>query len=696
MPEDTPQIEVPLRPEVTRRLRLLDVALSLADEQQMAGVVVHLRPAFEEMRGVAVAGLIIDDEEREVVQQHAFEFDLPTSEIRFSEFRISEADSTPTGQPAETYISPPLTPDKMPAVLRGVPASTVRRLVSVPLALPGRFSGRVFAGFRQADPVPFEDVRYLEQLAHIVAPVVWNCFTRERFDRGDRRRDVLITLGGALNASLELEAIIAAAREAVSALASEAGCSIDLLEPDRKHYRAYWAGGSLHPEINGSSGARLLSVAETSLAWVVEHGRTCQSDDLTQRTRFAGDVGLRDAGIRRYVLVPMIVRGRVIGALFMGSTDPHPPLRMDVWLYENIALQVGLAIESARQVRQLQELSEKLAQQNVYLREEISSEHGFNEMIGHSPPIQAVRQAIGRVARTDTTVLIAGQTGVGKELVARAIHAASPRSELPMVKVNCAAIPETMVESELFGHERGAFTSAVEQRIGRFELARDSTLFLDEIGELSLAVQVKLLRVLQDGEFERVGGGKTLKSNARIVAATNRDLLTSIESGSFRRDLYYRLNVFPIHVPTLEERREDIPLLVEAFVAHFSRRMGKYFEGIDPAALGCLVRRAWPGNIRELRHVVERAMILCDTRALHVDCALPSHSVSAPARNTTLGPSARTLDQVQAEHIRQVLSSTDYVIEGPGGAAAVLGIHPSTLRSRMKRLGVDRPTRQPR
>jgi formate hydrogenlyase transcriptional activator len=351
---------------------------------------------------------------------------------------------------------------------------------------------------------------------------------------------------------------------------------------------------------------------------------------------------------------------------------------------------LALAIDNARQLEQVQRLSERLGQQNVYLREEIQSEHDYGEMIGQSAAMVRVRESIARVAPTDSTVLVCGETGVGKELVARAIHAASPRAEQPMVKVNCAAIPEGMVESELFGHERGAFTSAVERRVGRFELARDGTLFLDEIAELSLPVQAKLLRVLQDGQFERVGGTRTLTSNARIITATNRNLLNCVESGSFRSDLYYRLNVFPIEVPPLRDRREDIPLLIEAFVKQFSRRMGKRVEAIAPHTLTCLCQRNWPGNIRELRHEIERAMILQDDPVLRVDCRAPAQVEVAHLPTGSQQPAFQTLEEAEAEHIRNALAETAGVIEGPRGAAQLLDMKPSTLRFRMKRLGIAR------
>jgi transcriptional regulator with GAF, ATPase, and Fis domain len=282
-------------------------------------------------------------------------------------------------------------------------------------------------------------------------------------------------------------------------------------------------------------------------------------------------------------------------------------------------------------------------------------------------------------------VLVTGETGVGKELVARFIHETSPRSKQPLIKVNCPSIPESMFESELFGHERGAFTSAVQKRIGRFELAADGTLFLDEIGELSLAVQAKLLRVLQDGEFERVGGSKTLTSNARIITATNRDLSKAVDEGSFRADLYFRLNVFPIHVPPLRDRRPDIPQLAQAFAEEFGKKSGKRIERVDEDDLAKLQQRPWPGNIRELRHLVERAVILCDGPVLQLVLNDTESERASDGASAT-----SSLDVVQADEIRRVLDGCNWVVEGASGAAAALGMKPSTLRFRMKRLGISR------
>ena len=327
-------------------------------------------------------------------------------------------------------------------------------------------------------------------------------------------------------------------------------------------------------------------------------------------------------------------------------------------------------------------LRDQLIEENVYLQGEVKQRQGSSELIGQSSAIQRVMQQVDQVAPTAATVLLLGETGTGKELIATAIHERSPRRARAMVRVNCAAIPAALVESELFGREKGAYTGAVTRQIGRFELADQSTIFLDEIGELSGELQVKLLRVLEEKQVERLGNPRPIKVDARVVAATNRDLEQAIADGRFREDLYYRLNVFPIKVPPLRERQDDIPMLVWAFVEEFSRALGKRIESISKEQLAALQRHQWPGNVRELRNVIERAVIVSTGPRLVVE--LPSATVSSRRRS-------RRMDDVEREHIRAVLEGTGWRIRGAGGAAEQLGLKPSTLEGRMAKHGLRRP-----
>lgn len=340
----------------------------------------------------------------------------------------------------------------------------------------------------------------------------------------------------------------------------------------------------------------------------------------------------------------------------------------------------------------------RLTAQNAYLQEELKSVHNFEEIIGRSPALLEAIEKVNRVAATDASVLITGETGTGKELFARAIHSASSRSGKPLIKLNCAALPASLVESELFGHEKGAFSGAIQRRIGRFELAQGGTIFLDEIGEVPLDVQVKLLRVLQEREFERVGSAEPIKINVRIIAATNRDLKQAIRDGKFREDLFYRLNVFPLVLPPLRERTGDVELLTQFLVARFGARIGRPIESIHPETMAALTAYPWPGNVRELENILERAIILSNGPVLEIDPELLRISTrdGSAALITDAPPtaalSAESLETVERNHILAVLQRTNWVIDGPSGAGKVLNLHPNTLRSRMKKLGIRRNT----
>jgi PAS domain S-box-containing protein len=332
----------------------------------------------------------------------------------------------------------------------------------------------------------------------------------------------------------------------------------------------------------------------------------------------------------------------------------------------------------------------RLQQQNLYLQEEIKAAHNFDEIVGRSTGVVSLLQRVSKVAGTDSTVLITGETGTGKELIARAVHSASPRKAKLLIKLNCAALPTGLVESELFGHEKGAFTGATSRKPGRFELADGGTLFLDEVGELPLDAQAKLLRVLQEKEFERVGGTSHVKVDVRVIAATNRDLAKMAKDGKFREDLFYRLNVFPVRLPPLRERKDDIPLLVRFFVNKFAVRLGKQIERVGSDTLELLTAYPWPGNIRELENVLERSVILAEGPELEIDPEVLAVSGETPALSD--GDSEKkSLVSVEKDHILSVLLQTNWVIEGSSGAAKMLGLHPNTLRSRLKKLGITRP-----
>ncbi len=401
-------------------------------------------------------------------------------------------------------------------------------------------------------------------------------------------------------------------------------------------------------------------------------------DDRDQVARETGRVFAEGTGRAEYRL--LLKDGRTVPHIGNGAR-----CRLDGKDHlVGLAVDVSALRETERQleerIAEVNELRRRLELENLYLREEVKLVHRHGDIVGDSPAIRTVLAQVEKVAATEASVLLLGETGTGKELIAQRIHDLSPRRARPLIKVNCAALPPTLMESELFGREKGAYTGAVSREAGRFELADGSTLFLDEVGELSLDLQTKLLRVLQEGEFERVGSSRTRKVDVRIVAATNRDLAEAVRVGGFRKDLFYRLNVFPIQVPALRERREDIPLLVWAFVEELGRSTGRTIDRISQRAMERLQQYAWPGNVRELRNVVERSMILSPGGTLQI--ALPDAGES-------FSDEELALDDVQRRHIRRVLEMTSGRISGPGGAAELLGLKPTTLRSRMERLGVD-------
>ncbi len=406
-------------------------------------------------------------------------------------------------------------------------------------------------------------------------------------------------------------------------------------------------------------------------------------NDLGSERRVRSLPWIAQLGLRAYAGYPLLFHDELEGVLGIFRVRPFDPGEFQV--LGIFAAQAAIAIKNAALLEDAGRHQARLSEEKAYLEQEIQQERGSGEIVGRSPALRAMLRKLDQVASADTTVLLFGETGTGKELLARYIHVRSSRGAAPLIRVNCAAIAPGVFESELFGHERGSFTGALERRVGRFELAHGGTLFLDEIGELPLEIQVKLLRVLQEGEVERVGSGRPIPVDVRVVAATNRDLEADVAAGRFRADLFYRLNVFPVRVPPLRERPEDLPLLIDHFLAKFRRKLGKPLRQLAPESVDRLRLYAWPGNVRELQNVLERACVLATSDVVEVADALRS---DAPVSRTT---SLRSLEEVEREHILLVLASTHGVIQGERGAARILGLHPNTLRSRMERLGILNP-----
>jgi formate hydrogenlyase transcriptional activator len=393
-------------------------------------------------------------------------------------------------------------------------------------------------------------------------------------------------------------------------------------------------------------------------------------------------------GVQSFCWLPLTTARRRLGALAFTSKQPAAYDAPDLDFLQQVANQVAVAVENALAFQEIQALNDQLHRENVYLEEEVRAENNFGEIVGESVALRRMLKAVETVAPTDSTVLICGETGTGKELVARALHELSPRQGRTFVKLNCAAIPTGLLESELFGHEKGAFTGAISPKVGRFELAHRGTLFLDEVGDIPPELQPKLLRVLQEQEFERLGGTRTIRVDVRLVAATNRDLARMVAEGAFRADLYYRLNVFPVALPPLRERPDDIPRLARHFTQRFARRMGRRIEAIPSAVMDALVRYSWPGNVREMQNVIERAVILSPGPALQVPLG---DLQAAPAQGQGPAAAPGTLADAERDHILGVLRETGWVLGGPTGAAARLGMKRTTLQSKMKKLGISRP-----
>jgi formate hydrogenlyase transcriptional activator len=551
-------------------------------------------------------------------------------------------------------------------------------------------------GLGGSKPCSFDhaDLEFLVQVARQVAVAVENvlnyeaaqCYQGELARERDRLK-VVLDVTNAMVANLDLRELFRAVSELLRRLIRHEYASLVLVDPAKGQLRLEaldFPGGnsqiheaqSASPEDSPAAGAMRT---RQPLLWNREDAERFPSEIVRR---------LLAEGLQSAVCIPLLRGDRVLGTLNVASMRDAAFAPQDVELLTQIGNELAIAVENALAFRQIEELKNKLAEEKLYLEDEIRTEYDFEEIVGDSYSLKRVLRDVETVAATDSTVLIQGESGTGKELIARAIHNLSGRRERTFVKVNCAAIPMGLIESELFGHERGAFTGAISQKIGRFELADKGTLFLDEIGDIPLELQPKLLRVLQEREFERLGSTRTVKVDIRLVTATNRDLSQMIASREFREDLFYRLNVFPILLPPLRERREDIPQLVRYFTQKYARRMNRRIETIPSEAMEALTNWNWPGNVRELENFIERAVILTRGSVLHVPLAELRGNEAAPVP-AAMGP-LTTLEEAEREHILRALRESKWVVGGPAGAATRLGMKRTTLQSRMQKLGIRR------
>ena len=534
-----------------------------------------------------------------------------------------------------------------------------------------------------------DEVRFLSLVVDQVALAVDDALNAEELEKKNRQLTLLLELNNAVVSNLELRDLLRAMSASVRKIMKSDGAGVALPDPENNHLRIF--------ALDLPSGRTSTQEGYTiPLDQAIAPVRVFRTGKPEVVTRSPDDFSLGDMpanaiadGICSMCFLPLMSRNRTLGILTLARREREAFPQDEVDFLMQAANQLAIAVENALGFREIAELKDKLAREKVYLEDEIRGEMSFDEIVGRSPALRNLLQQVEVVAPTDSTVLIYGETGSGKELIARAIHDLSARRQNAFVKLNCAAIPTGLLESELFGHERGAFTGAVAQRIGRFEVADRGTMFLDEIGEVPLELQPKLLRVLQEREFERLGSSRTIRTDARLVAATNQDLAAMVKEQRFRSDLFYRLDVFPLHVPPLRERRDDIPLLVRHFVQQYARRMNKAIDTIPSEAMSALVQYHWPGNIRELQNLVERAVILSPGPVLNVPLSGLRSRVEPVAPKKI-----DTLEDAERRHIMDALHATNWVVGGPKGAAKLLGMKRTTLQWRMDKLGIQVRTRR--
>ena len=565
---------------------------------------------------------------------------------------------------------------RFPCVADRLVKMGMRSLYALPLSTAHRQLGSLVFASHLEDAYSADDQQFLSLVANQIAVAMDDALAQERLK-------LLLNLTNRVVTKLELRDLLQEISASIRGVMQCNTVGVALPNPENGELRVYARDFQGHHEIVDSRPA--LRSAEHVF-------RTGKAVTVTKEELVTSAVPVE---MNSFSLLPLISRERVLGVLGLGSSRENAFTEDDLAFLSQVSNQVALAVENSLAYGEISQLKDRLARENVYLESEIRSELGFEEIVGSSETLRRVLKEVETVAPAESTVLIYGETGTGKELIARAVHNLSSRKSNSFVKLNCAAIPTGLLESELFGHEKGAFTGAIMQRAGRFELANCGTIFLDEIGEIPLEVQPKLLRVLQEREFERLGSSRTLRADARLIAATNRDLKTMVDEQKFRPDLYYRLNVFPIRVPALRERREDIPLLVRHFVQQFGRRNNRVIETILSESMEALIRYHWPGNIRELQNVIERAVIISKGSVLNVplaelgpDVSTKTNLVNAKVSSANHESLQDVLNETERSQILRALEEANGVVAGPNGAAARLSIKRSTLQLRMQKLGI--------
>ncbi|HSE57098.1 MAG TPA: sigma 54-interacting transcriptional regulator [Nitrospiraceae bacterium] len=685
MPEAHPLIE--------QYLALLDVSEAIARHSDLPALLKDLARRLPRIIPVNFVGLSLYDPERQVMRLHSLEANVPADIVGGHEDAL---DATPAGLVWETQQ--PLLIRNLPderrwsEVIARMQEDGVQSCCLLPLTSSARKLGVLEFASLQTDAYGKTDLDFLQQVGRQVAVAVDNVLNREAASASrlavERQRDrfgLLLRMTNAMVSKLELRELFSAVSLSLREVVRQEYASLLLYDGEQNRFRLHALD---FPDNEGLLAEGLTTDAADSPAAVALRTKRPVVAGETDLATFRHEVIrlLVQKGFKSLCSLPLLSKDRVLGCLSLGSRHAKAFSPSDVEFLSQVAGQIALAVGNALAYQEITQLKDRLAKEKLYLEEEIQTSYNFDEIVGESKPLKRLLTQVQTVAPTDSTVLILGETGSGKELIARALHNLSERKGRTFVKLNCAAIPTGLLESELFGHEKGAFTGAISTKIGRFELADRGTIFLDEVGEIPLELQVKLLRVLQEQEFERLGSTRTVRVDVRVVAATNRDLSQMIEEQKFRSDLYYRLNVFPLTVPPLRDRVEDIPVLVRHFVQKFGMRMKKRIETIPADAMKALQRYSWPGNVRELENFIERSVILTAGPDLFVPLSelKPHQPVSGNGAPTTM-------EEAEREHILKTLRETNWTIGGASGAAARLGLKRTTLQSRMQKLGISRP-----
>jgi formate hydrogenlyase transcriptional activator len=671
----------------------LEVSESIALHRDLEGLFHDLAGRLHRVVQFDFLNLTLHDEERDTMRLHILETELPSPVETGLESPIAESMAGWVWQHQQPLVIDELNAAweaRYPKLTRIIQQRGIRSLCLLPLTTAQHRLGALGFGSRAASAYEDIDLQFLAQVAAQVAVAVDNALNAEaaklyqqQLARERDRLRVVLDVTNAMVSNLDTRQLFQTISKSLRPVLRLDYSSLVLHDPETGVYRLHsidFPGGPdcLPETLTGH-------LDDSSPAGVAVRTRRPVLVDGLDNSVYPSEIFQRlcSEGLRSFICTPLVTHDNVIGTLNVGSYIADAFTQDDVDLLAQIGNEAAIAIENARSYAQIAILKDKLAEEKLYLEDEIRTEYDFEEIIGESPLWKRVLRDVETVAPTDSTVFIRGESGTGKELIARAIHNLSQRRGRTFVKINCAAIPTGLLESELFGHERGAFTGAIAQKIGRFELADGGTLFLDEIGDIPIELQPKLLRVLQEREFERLGSTRTLQVSVRLVTATNRDLDAMVAAREFRQDLFYRVNVFPIVLPPLRERPEDIPLLVRYFAQKYASRMDKHIETIPAEAMEALTRWSWPGNVRELENLIERSVILTRGPVLHVPLGeLRSNSEPATA--------SATLAAAEREHILRVLRETNWVLSGPKGAATRLGMKRTTLQSRMQKLGITR------